>query len=260
MADKSEKIAIVTGGTQGLGEAISRELIDAKLIGGLVFCGRKQDNGERLAREYHGLGCAAKFVRAELANVEDCREIVATARRVFGRVDFLVNAAALTERGTILDSTPEFFDKMMAVNVRAPFFLMQDSLALMIEREIKGAVVNILSMSAHGGQPFLCPYSMSKGALATLTRNVAHSVRSRQIRVNGLNIGWMDTPGEHTIQKVAHDAPSDWLEKAEKRQPFGRLIKPDEIARLVAYLLSDRSGLITGSIIDFDQNVLGTSS
>jgi NAD(P)-dependent dehydrogenase (short-subunit alcohol dehydrogenase family) len=134
---------------------------------------------------------------------------------------------------------------------------MQESLRLMLDKGIRGSIVNIISMSSHGGQSFLTPYSMSKGALATLTKNVANAVVKQRIRVNGLNLGWMDTPGEHAIQKQFHNAPSDWLEKAEQTQPFGRLIKSSEAARMVAFMLSERSGLMTGSIIDFDQHVDG---
>src|SRR5207244_200497 len=150
-------------------------------------------------------GCRTEFVAADLARVEDCGLVVQTARRSFGRVDFLVNSAATSERGTILDSTPALFDRMVALNVRAPFFLMQGALRLMIERGIRGSIVNIISMSSHGGQPFLTPYAMSKGALVTLTKNVAQSVVGHRIRVNGLNLGWMDTPGEDAIQKRCHN-------------------------------------------------------
>jgi NAD(P)-dependent dehydrogenase (short-subunit alcohol dehydrogenase family) len=258
MPESHAKVAIVTGSTQGLGEAVARQLIAEKLIGGLVICGRNAENGRRLAKEFTSRGCSTKFVPADLARVEDCRGVVAAARAAFDRVDYLVNSAATTERGTILDSSPELFDRMIALNVRAPFFLMQESLRLMIEKNIAGSIVNIISMSSHGGQPFLNPYSMSKGALATLTKNVAQSVVKNRIRVNGLNLGWMDTPGEDTIQKRFHDAPSDWLQKAEKAQPLGRLIKPQEAAEVVAFMLSDRSGLMTGSIIDFDQKIMGT--
>ena len=181
-----------------------------------------------------------------------------TARRTFDRIDILVNSAATSERGTILDTTPELFDRIMAINLRAPFFLMQAAIKTMIDRGIAGSILNILSMSSHGGQPFLSPYSTSKGALATLTRNVACAVVKHRIRVNGLNLGWMDSPGEDTIQKKFHAADDDWLEKAEKKQPFGRLVKPAEVAEVAAFLLSERSGLMTGSIIDFDQNVVGT--
>src|SRR5262249_52410113 len=147
----------------------------------------------------------------------------------------------------------ELFERIIALNVRAPFFLMQGALARMIDQKIEGSIVNVISMSSHGGQPFLTPYSMSKGALVTLTRNVAQSVVRHKIRVNGLNLGWMDTPGEDGIQKRFHNAKADWLAKAEQAQPFGRLIKPHEAAEAVAFLLSPRSGLMTGSIVDFDQ-------
>ncbi len=260
MPDSPAKVAIVTGSTQGLGEAIARELIAERMIGGLVLCGRNAANGRRLAGELSERGCKTEFVSADLARVEECRTVIDAARRVFGRIDYLVNSAATSERGTILDSTPELFDRIFALNVRAPFFLMQGALRLMIEKKISGSIVNIISISSHGGQPFLSPYSASKGALATLTRNVARSVVKQRIRVNGLNLGWMDTPGEDAIQKRFHQATDDWLARAEAAQPFGRLIKPDEAARAVAFLLSDRSGLMTGSIVDFDQTIVGTGA
>lgn len=256
--DSAQKVAVVTGGTQGLGEAIARRLIAEEMIGGLVICGRNAANGGRLAREFAERGCRTEFVAADLAKTDDCLKVIEAARRAFGRIDYLVNSAASTERGTILDSSPELFDRIMAINVRAPFFLMQGALKLMIERGIRGSIVNIISMSSHGGQPFLTPYSVSKGALVTLTKNAANSVVHRRIRINGLNLGWMDTPGEHAIQKQFHNASDEWLAQAERTQPFGRLIKADEVAEVAAFLLSDKSGLMTGSIIDFDQNIVGT--
>jgi NAD(P)-dependent dehydrogenase (short-subunit alcohol dehydrogenase family) len=258
MADSLKKVAIVTGSTQGLGEAIARGLVDERLIAGLVICGRSAENGQRLAKAFGDQGCDTRYVRADLATVEACLQVVETARQAFGRVDMLVNSAATSERGTILDTAPELFDRIMALNVRAPFFLMQAAIRLMIERGITGSILNIISMSSHGGQPFLSPYSTSKGALATLTRNVAQSVLRHRIRVNGLNLGWMDTPGEDAVQKRFHRADDRWLAKAESGQPFGRLLKPAEVAQVAAFLLSERSGLMTGSIIDFDQNVMGT--
>ena len=145
----------------------------------------------------------------------------------------------------------------MAVNLRAPFFLIQDAADLMRRQDIPGAVVNIQSMSAHGGQPFLSAYSVSKAALAALTKNAAYGLLKHRIRVNGLNIGWMATPGEDAIMKLRHDAQDGWLEQANASQPFGRLIDPREVAKAVAYLASAESGLMTGSNIDFDQTILG---
>jgi NAD(P)-dependent dehydrogenase (short-subunit alcohol dehydrogenase family) len=260
MADHAHKVAIVTGSTQGLGEAIARRLVDEGLIQGLVICGRNAERGVRLAGELSARGCRTEFAEADLATVEGCSRVAETARRAFDRIDFLVNSAATSQRGGILDTMPEVFDRIMAINVRAPFFLMQAAIQTMIDRGIAGSILNILSMSSHGGQPFLSPYSASKGALATLTRNVAQAVLRHRIRVNGLNLGWMDTPGEDVVQKKFHAASDDWLAQAENAQPFGRLVKPAEVAEFAAFLLSDRSGLMTGSLIDYDQNIVGTQA
>jgi NAD(P)-dependent dehydrogenase (short-subunit alcohol dehydrogenase family) len=250
------KIAVVTGGTQGLGETIAHMFAD-RGVAGLVICGRNQANGARVQKELQAKGVKTTFVPADLADVEACRALISAADQSFGRLDALVNAAAITDRGTIWDTSPELFDRMFAVNVRAPFFLMQEAARIMRRDETKGTIVNVISMSGHGGQSFITAYCASKGALITLTKNVAFGVMRNGIRVNGLCIGWMDTPGEDRIMKTYHGAADGWLQQAEAGLPFGRLLKPDEVARAIAYLSSDESGLMTGSIIDFDQQVAG---
>src|SRR5262249_4822952 len=140
--------------------------------------------------------------------------IVSSADKAFGRVDILVNSAGITDRGSIWDTPVSLFDTMFAVNVRAPFFLMQHSLHIMKREKIEGSIINIISMSGHGGQSFITAYSSSKGALITLTKNVAYSVMKHHIRVNGLTIGHMNTPGEDRIMKTYHGAQDGWLEGA----------------------------------------------
>ena len=250
------KVAIVTGGTQGLGEAIAR-MFAARGAAGIVICGRNAKKGRQVAADLAKAGPKVKYVQADLSSVDDCRRVVAEADKAFGRVDTLVNVAATTDRGTILDTSPELFDRMFAINVRAPFFLIQEAAKVMRREKIEGTVVNIQSMSAHGGQSFITAYSASKAALAALTKNAAFSLMADRIRVNGLNIGWMDTPGEHDIQMRYHTDDKTWLKAAEARQPFGRLLKPEEVARAVAYLAGDESGLTTGANIDMDQQVRG---
>ncbi len=141
--------------------------------------------------------------------------------------------------------------------MRAPFILTQEAVRVMKRERRGGSVVNVISMSSHGGQPFLLPYSTSKGALAVMTKNLAYALRKDRIRVNGINLGWTTTPGEDAVQKE-EGAPADWLQRAEAKQPFGRLIRPRDVAGLVAYLMSDESEMMTGSLVDFDQNVIGT--
>ena len=251
------KIAVVTGGTQGLGATIAR-LFAERGAAGLVICGRNAAKGEAKAKEISGAtGVATLYVKADLGAVEDARAVIAACDEAFGRVDALVNAAAITDRGTILDTSPELFDRMFAVNVRAPFFLMQEAIKVMRREKTEGTIVNIGSMSAKAGQPFISAYCASKGTLETLTKNTAYAVLRNRIRVNGLNIGWMASEGEDRIQREFHGAADDWLAKAAASQPFGRLVDPAEVARACAYLSSPESGLMTGSVICFDQSVWG---
>jgi NAD(P)-dependent dehydrogenase (short-subunit alcohol dehydrogenase family) len=115
-------------------------------------------------------------------------------------------------------------------------------------------------MSGHGGQSFITPYCASKGALIALTRNVAFSLLPDRIRVNGLNIGWTDSPGERAMMASVIGPNSDeFLANAATKLPFGRLLDPVEIARAAVFLVSPDSGIMTGSIVDFDQTILGCS-
>lgn len=250
------KVAVITGAAQGIGEATAR-LFAERGAKGLLLTDRNAEKGEAVAKS---LGGMARFVRADLQHLDQVKTIVPAAEAAFGRVDILCNIAALTERGTILDTSPELYELILAVNLRAPFFLMQDAIRSMIQRAIEGAIVNISSVNAHAGAPFLTAYAASKAGLANLTKNTANAVVRNRIRVNAILPGWIDTPGEHDIQKRAHNAPATWLEDVEKIRPFGRLIKTDEMARLIAYLASPESGLMTGSLIDFEQGVPGAPS
>jgi len=251
------KIAVVTGGTQGLGAAVARCFADCD-IAGIVICGRSTDKGQVVAAQItEKTDVAVHFVTADLGVVADCRQVIGEADKQFGRVDILVNAAGLTDRGNLLNTSEDLFDRMFAVNTRAPFFLMQDATKIMIREGIEGSIVNIGSTSALAGQPFIAPYCASKGALATLTRNSGYALMRNRIRVNQLNIGWMASDGEDRIQREYHGADQNWLEEAAAEQPFGRLIDPEEVARSVAFLASDDSGMMTGSVIHYDQSVWG---
>jgi len=259
MTDKTSligKYAIVTGSTQGLGEAIARLFVE-RGVAGLIICGRNVERGNAVAASLNSDTCKVHFVQCDLAQVEDCRRIVAAADEHFGKIHILINAAGVSDRGSVWDATPELWDWIMAINVRAPFILTQESIKIMKREAIAGSIVNIGSVSAYGGIPILCPYSTSKGALMTFTKNAAYAIMRHRIRINMLNIGWMDTPGENVIQHKYHDVPDDWLAKAEANMPFGRLLKPQEVARAVAFYASDESGMATGSVVDFDQSVQG---
>jgi NAD(P)-dependent dehydrogenase (short-subunit alcohol dehydrogenase family) len=225
-----------------------------------VVTGRRKDLGERSAADLSSrTGRTVLYVQSDAGDVGQGQAAVAETVARFGRVDALVNCAGLTTRGTIVDTTPELFDEHVAVNLRGPFFLMQAVIKDMVARGAGGSIVNIITMAAHGGQPYLAPYVASKSGLVGLTRNAAFAHRWDRIRINGVNIGWTETDGEDATQRRFHGAGDDWLEKAAAALPMGKLGQVDEIADFVVFLLSARSGVVTGSVIDWDQVVPGAN-
>lgn len=251
------KVVFISGGSQGLGAGIARAAVREGAR--VVVTGRRPEPGEKLVAEFAEQGAAALFVQADVGDVAQAQAAVARAVAEFGRVDCLVNAAGLTTRGTLVDTTPELFDAHIAVNLRGPFFTMQAVVKDMLRRGAPGAVVNVISIAELGGQPYLAPYAAAKAGLAGATRNAAHAHRWDRIRINGLDIGWTDSEGEDATQRAFHGAGDDWREKAAASVPMGKLGQVDEIADFVVFLLSDRSGVVTGSVIDWDQSVLGGS-
>lgn len=253
------KVLLLSGASRGVGECVARLAVE-RGAAGLALVGRDTKTGEKLAAELEELGTRTIFITADLGEADEPSRIVGVVDETFGVVHGLLNSAAVTDRGSVWNTTTEMFDAMMAVNVRAPFMLIQECAKIMKREGVPGSVVNIGSVTGHGGDVNLTHYAISKGALHTLTRNCAYSLMRDRIRVNLLNPGWMDTPTEDATQRRWHNAQNGWLQKAESEQPLGRLIKPDELARTILFLLSDESGLMTGAIIDFDQSVLGAGA
>lgn len=250
------RVILVTGGAQGVGAAIALEAA-RNGAAGVMITDRNAARAEATLAELRATGTPAEFVAAELGDVNAPDVIFDAALTRFGRVDGLANAAGATNRGGPADATPLTWDVLFAVNARAPFFLMQRLVNHLKTRKADGSIVNILSINAYGGASDLGVYSASKAALALLTRNFAHTHRFDRIRANGINLGWTETPGEHHMQGVVLDKGEGWIDEAAASQPFGRLIKPDEAARLAAYLLSDASIPMIGTIVDMEQWVPG---
>jgi NAD(P)-dependent dehydrogenase (short-subunit alcohol dehydrogenase family) len=253
-----DKVLLVSGGTQGLGAGIARRAA-AEGAAAVAVTGRNADSGERIAAELQDSGTESRFIKTDLGDVEQARASVLETVSAFGRLDCAVNAAGLTTRGTMLDTTPDLFDAHIAVNLKSPFFIMAETIKHLRDRGVPGSIVNIISIAELGGQPYLAPYVAAKAGLAGVTRNAAHAHRWDKIRINGLDIGWTATDGEAETQKRFHGAGDDWLEKANQSVPMGKLGQVDEIAEFVIFLLSSRSGVVTGSVIDWDQHVIGGS-
>jgi NAD(P)-dependent dehydrogenase (short-subunit alcohol dehydrogenase family) len=253
------KVIIITGSTQGSG-AETAKLFAARGAKAITICGRQENKGLQIKKEIEELGAECLYVKADLSKVEDCKKIVALTDTEFGTVHSLVNVAGYTERGTILSATLENYENNFNINARAPFILIQEVVKIMIRDKNNGTIANVLSMAMYSGMPFIVAYSGSKAALAIMTKNIANSLAGHQIRVNALNIGWTDTPAEHDIQKRVHKKGEDWLSKEENKVPYKRLTKPLDVAKGLAFMCSDESGLMTGSVIDFDQTVNGWHS
>lgn len=248
------RTAIVTGAAQGIGEAAALRLA-TEGVRRFLLIDRNEGLLDTVAETLRGNGCEATCLALDLADVGVLKEKVAAAVAELGDVHILVNAAGATTRGGLHDTTPEIFDQLFAVNVRAPFFMMQSVAPAMP----KGAViVNVTSMLAYGGPPFLLAYSSSKAALVGLTRGAANTLKRDQVRVFGINLGWTWTPAEQRIQTEVHGMPENWRETVGARQPFGRLLMPEDPAGLIAFLASPDAAMMTGAVIDLDQFVAGT--
>ena len=242
---------VITGGTQGLGLAIAR-MLKGQGAAGLVLVSRSQEKGDALCQELSDESCHCVWVGADLSNAEDCSSAIlkaAQAMKDVGAISGVVNAAAMTDRGNLFSTTAESFDAQFALNVRAPFLITQAAATHMIENNVKGAsIVNICSVAAHGGAPFVMAYSASKAALVALTKNNAAELAPKGIRVNGINMGWCFTENEDKLQTRQTDG--GWIERADAGVALGRILRPQDVAATVCFLLSGASAMTTGSIVE----------
>jgi NAD(P)-dependent dehydrogenase (short-subunit alcohol dehydrogenase family) len=241
-------VVLVTGAARGIGGAIARAAADAGAEA-LALVDR-----DPVATDFP---CPAEAIAADLANAAAPAGIIDAAVSRFGRIDGLVNAAGLTTRGSFADARPELWDRLFDVNARAPFFLMAGAIADMKARDAPGAIVNIQSMNAHCGAPDLSVYSATKGALQTLTKNAANAHLADRVRVNGINLGWVDTETERHLHAVTLGKGPDWLDEQAALQPLGRLVSEVECARHAVWMLSPASAPMTGVSVDLEQHVTG---
>lgn len=241
-----DKVIIITGSTTGIGEATAKRCLreGAKVL----IHGRDHERAEALARQFPG---QTAVHTARLEDPTAPRQIVDAAVQAFGRLDGIVNNAAWVMRCDIHNIDAATFDKVMAINVRAPMLLIQAALPQL--KQNKGVVLNIGSMNAYSGEGNLLAYSISKGALMTLTRNLADYLIYDQVRVYQFNVGWVLTENEYHY-KLKDGLPNDWPEHVDPVfAPSGRLIKPEEIAGAAVFWLSDESRPFSGSVVDLEQ-------
>jgi NAD(P)-dependent dehydrogenase (short-subunit alcohol dehydrogenase family) len=242
------KVVLVTGSTTGIGEAVARRCVAEGAR--VMVHGRREDQARRLAEE---LGDAAGFVVADLVDPTAPGKIMEAVIDRFGRIDGLVNNAALTTRSHLDNTDIDTFERIMAVNLRAPLFLIQSAMPH-FRRQGGGVVVNIGSVNAYCGEPNLLVYSISKGGLMTMTRNLADRHAEENVRINQINVGWTLTENEREL-KMKEGLPEGWEHTLPKSYaPFGRIFDPDEVAGHIVFWLSDRCGPASGTVLELEQH------
>ncbi len=243
------KVVLITGSCTGIGKAIAKRCVAEGA--NVIIHGLEQDLGEALVAE---LGAARSVLHIEDLTAEGApKRLVEKAVQTFGRLDAVVNNAAMVKAGNIHDTDAAFFMKLIEVNTLAPFLLIQAALPHLTEA--RGCVLNIGSVNAWSGEPNLLPYSISKGGLMTLTRNLGDTLmRENAVRVNQINPGWVLTENE-AQRKREHGLRDDWYADLPRMfAPAGRILWPEEIAAAAVYWLADESGPISGQVVDLEQH------
>ncbi len=242
-----DKVILVTGSTTGIGEGMVR--LFAGQGARVMIHGIERGTAHTLAAE---IGGSASFVSGDLEDPQVPARLIAATVDRFGRIDCLVNNAAVMTRGGIEATDAAIFDRTIAINLKAPYLLIQAAMPH-FRKQGGGRVLNIGSINAYCGERTQFVYSISKGGLMTLTRNLADAHGAEGIRVNQLNVGWTLTPNEYKL-KMTEGLPGDWPSKLPKVfAPSGRLFSPEEVAWAAVYFLSDEAALINGAILDVTQ-------
>jgi len=246
-----DKAIVVTGSTTGIGKAIAKRCLENGAS--VLIHGLEAELAEETWQELDPERERSDVLIADLLDPDTPKRLNAAMIKRFGKIDGLVNNAAMVGTGKIESTDIEAFDRFMAINVRAPFFLIKELLPEL--EKTSGCVVNIGSVNAYCGEPDLLPYSISKGALMTLSRNLGDTLhREFQVRVNQINPGWILTENEK-VRKTEQGLPEDWPRLLGKQfAPSGRIFDPAEIAAAVVYFLSDDCGPVSGSVLDIEQH------
>jgi NAD(P)-dependent dehydrogenase (short-subunit alcohol dehydrogenase family) len=244
-----DQVIIVTGSCTGIGKAIAERCVAEGAR--VVIHGLEKDLGEKVVSE---LGKERAVLHIQDLTAEDApQRLVDVAVKAFGKITGIVNNAAMVVASNLHTTDLAFFRKMLEVNTLAPFALIKAALPEL--RKTKGAVVNIGSVNAWSGEPNLFPYSVSKGALMTLTRNLGDTLmREDGVRVNQINPGWVLTENE-AARKREHGLADDWYKDLPRvYAPAGRILWPSEIAAAVVYFLAEESGPFSGQVMDIEQH------
>ena len=249
MSRLEDKVALVTGSTTGIGEAIARRF--AAEGARVMVHGLDQSEAETVVEAIQGGGGEAACAIEDLADPEAGRRLVAAVTERFGRLDILVNNAAVMTRSELHTTTADVFDRTLAVNTRAPMLLIQAAYALL--KQNQGVVLNIGSVNGYCGEKNQLAYAISKGALMTLSRNLADALGTEGIRVNHFNLGWVLTPNEYALKR-REGLPEDWPQRLPSASaPSGRMTTPEEIANFAVAFVEPGGAPISGAVVELEQ-------
>jgi glucose 1-dehydrogenase len=244
------KVAIVTGGNSGIGKAVVLGLAAAGANIVIDYVANEKAT-EDLERQVAALGDRAIGVEADVSKVADLERLIAEAVKAFGRLDIMVNNAGIETRTSVLDTTEQQFEKVMAINLKSAFFGTQLAAKQMIAQGGGGRIINITSVHEDWPMPGNTPYCLSKGGMRMLTRTAGVELAPHNITVVGVGPGAVDTP----INKET-EADPEKMKKLDAAIPLGRVADPREIGSVVAFLAGDGSSYVTATTIFADGGIM----
>lgn len=238
-----DKVAIVTGGTRGIGRAIALKLADHGA--NIVINYRNSDKeAEELKAILEGKGVKVLTVKCDISNFEDSKNLMDKCKEVFGKIDILVNNAGITKDTLIMRMKEEDFDNVIDVNLKGTFNCAKHASAIMLKQRF-GKIINMTSVVGIAGNAGQVNYASSKAGVIGLTKSLAKELGSRGITVNAVAPGFINTDMTASLSEKVK-------EEASKNIPLKRLGDPEDVANLVGFLASDAANYITGQVINVD--------
>jgi 3alpha(or 20beta)-hydroxysteroid dehydrogenase len=249
MGKMNGKVALVTGGAEGIGATVGRMIVEEG--GSVMLCDIQIDKAKALAEE---LGDKAEAFELDVRNLEQWHEAVKATQAHFGKLTVLCNIAGISEPGNVVDGTLETWERTIDINLNGPFYGMRAAIPAMEASGEPCAIVNIGSMIAIRAAAFVAAYSASKAGLLGLTRSVALDCAERgvQIRANMVHPGAIRTPMYNRYKYSGADEPENIERDFAATHPMNRIGEPEEVAKAVVFLASDDASFTTGCDITVD--------